>query len=450
MFGFTHTGADACGTTDRPNATRSEMDEELCLRWIQLATFFPLARHSQDFKANDSYLTGPLGFKTNSTRFTSLKKTMRDRMQYLRFMYTCLFESHQWGGSCFDPVYFHFSLDLDSQQDVTGTNDTFMFGGAVKVSPVLQSMDNNTKTFKSHFPKGRWLNLANMNVVDAQKNGEYDLDAHQDTVNAHLRPGGIIPMQDLVSGDVYVNNTKELMDMPITLVVNRNENKTAKGTLFIDDGFSKSGLQNKQYEYYTIEHKQRKAIQISLQEGLRGAQDDRHHLEKILIGDAEDLADSDFACAFTTMNEVIELEVEYYSNNKTLELYRPVNFDDTRLVFSKVSNIFYGQNSKDLNLCNRTHYEYKLENGTDLNKLLVQPSASMILIHKGGILPDLNLTVRMFDEGIVNVKWTWANSTNGRRQHPEIPEILVNTSRSSPESQAIGRHVIIQADPFMI
>jgi hypothetical protein len=56
------------------------------------------------------------------------------------------------------------------------------------------------------------------------------------------------------------------------------------------------------------------------------------------------------------MNEVIELEVEYYSNNKTLELYRPVNFDDTRLVFSKVSNIFYGQNSKDLNLCNRTHY----------------------------------------------------------------------------------------------
>ncbi len=34
MFGFTHTGADACGTVNHPNETRTEMDEELCLRWI--------------------------------------------------------------------------------------------------------------------------------------------------------------------------------------------------------------------------------------------------------------------------------------------------------------------------------------------------------------------------------------------------------------------------------
>jgi alpha-glucosidase (family GH31 glycosyl hydrolase) len=45
MFGFTHTGADACGNTEF-DSTKKEMNEELCLRWIQLATFFPLARHS--------------------------------------------------------------------------------------------------------------------------------------------------------------------------------------------------------------------------------------------------------------------------------------------------------------------------------------------------------------------------------------------------------------------
>jgi alpha-glucosidase (family GH31 glycosyl hydrolase) len=53
MFGFTHTGVDACGTIDYPGANRIDMDEELCLRWIQLATFFPLARHSQTLNSNN-------------------------------------------------------------------------------------------------------------------------------------------------------------------------------------------------------------------------------------------------------------------------------------------------------------------------------------------------------------------------------------------------------------
>jgi len=97
---------------------------------------------------------------------------MRDRMQYLRFMYTCLFEAHEWGGSCFDPIYFHHTLDVSSMEDVTGTNSTFIFGGAVKVSPVVDHIPENTTTFKSHFPKGRWLNLANMKVVEAKADGE--------------------------------------------------------------------------------------------------------------------------------------------------------------------------------------------------------------------------------------------------------------------------------------
>jgi maltase-glucoamylase len=48
MFGIPHSGADICGFYESDNKA-DKLDEELCLRWIQLATFFPLARHSQAF-----------------------------------------------------------------------------------------------------------------------------------------------------------------------------------------------------------------------------------------------------------------------------------------------------------------------------------------------------------------------------------------------------------------
>jgi len=48
MFGLTHSGTDACGSME-PNGATTAMDEELCLRWLQMTTFMPLARHSQTF-----------------------------------------------------------------------------------------------------------------------------------------------------------------------------------------------------------------------------------------------------------------------------------------------------------------------------------------------------------------------------------------------------------------
>jgi hypothetical protein len=55
----------------------------------------------------------------------------------------------------------------------------------------------------------------------------------------------------------------------------------------------------------------------------------------------------------------------------------------------------------------------------------------MRLMHKIGVLPDINITLRVFDEGIINVKWTWPQDTTGKRRHFEIPETVVNTSRPS-------------------
>jgi len=59
MFGIPHSGADVCGFKGG-----NTFDEELCLRWYQLATFFPLARHSQ---SNDGPRTEPFMFTQYKT-----------------------------------------------------------------------------------------------------------------------------------------------------------------------------------------------------------------------------------------------------------------------------------------------------------------------------------------------------------------------------------------------
>lgn len=36
---------------------------------------------------------------------------MYDRYQYLRLMYTCMFEASKFGTTCFDPLFYHFPED---------------------------------------------------------------------------------------------------------------------------------------------------------------------------------------------------------------------------------------------------------------------------------------------------------------------------------------------------
>ena len=52
MFGIPHTGADVCGFYGE------DIEDEMCARWIQLATFYPLARfhYANSSESNEPFL----------------------------------------------------------------------------------------------------------------------------------------------------------------------------------------------------------------------------------------------------------------------------------------------------------------------------------------------------------------------------------------------------------
>jgi len=88
-----------------------------------------LARFHYD---NESMPNEP--YLMNGTYLEITKRAMHDRYQTLRHMYTCLFEAHKNGGTCFDPLFYYFPTDDNVYTDI---ESTFIVGGALKVTPIL-------------------------------------------------------------------------------------------------------------------------------------------------------------------------------------------------------------------------------------------------------------------------------------------------------------------------
>lgn len=94
------------------------------------------------------------------------KNAIIDRFQYMRLMYTCLFEASQDGGSCFDPLFFHFPNDEGAYDN---TEHTFIVANALKVSPVLESNTTKAETNSVYFPAGTWVSMANYADIIVQE-----------------------------------------------------------------------------------------------------------------------------------------------------------------------------------------------------------------------------------------------------------------------------------------
>jgi alpha-glucosidase (family GH31 glycosyl hydrolase) len=107
-------------------------------------------------------------------------------------MYTCLFKVHMGGGSCVNPTFFKYPDEEELYKD---TEATFLVGGSVLVAPVLSTLTDVSGPYDVYFPKGKWVNLANVaEIIDTTTAGATKSIKAGGKVNAYLKAGSIIPI----------------------------------------------------------------------------------------------------------------------------------------------------------------------------------------------------------------------------------------------------------------
>ena len=125
---------------------------------------------------------------------------IHNRLQYVRQMYTCLFEASLQGQTCFDPLFFHYPLDNNTYSRI---ESTFVFANTLMVLPVTIP---DAFFVTGYFPAGRWVDINDLStiVVECPDDnldcyGTYgelididvsDIDDSQ--VDAYIMPGKIL------------------------------------------------------------------------------------------------------------------------------------------------------------------------------------------------------------------------------------------------------------------
>lgn len=79
---------------------------------------------------------------------------------------------------------------------------------------------------------------------------------------------------------------------------------------------------------------------------------------------------------------------------------------DTQVKINQILNVFYGsQRNGDVNLCSETAFQYQIVDGKMPN--LTLDSTEVELAKVGGGLPNILVKMRVLENSIVNVKWSW-------------------------------------------
>nr|XP_007970400.2 sucrase-isomaltase, intestinal [Chlorocebus sabaeus] len=228
LFGIPLVGADICGFV-------AETTEELCRRWMQLGAFYPFSRnHNSDGYEHQD----PAFFGQDSLLVKSSRHYLTIRYTLLPFLYTLFYKAHVFGETVARPVLHEFYEDTNSWIEDT----EFLWGPALLITPVLKQ---GADTVSAYIPDAIWYDYES-GAKRPWRKQRVDMYLPADKIGLHLRGGYIIPIQE---PDVTTTASRK---NPLGLIVALDENNSAKGDFFWDDGETKDTIQNGNYILYTF------------------------------------------------------------------------------------------------------------------------------------------------------------------------------------------------------
>ena len=180
MLGVPFSGPDICGY-------HGDTTEELCLRWMQVGAFYPLARnHNQAGRLPQEPYRWP-GVEV------AARQALRTRYLLLPYFYLHFFYAHTTGRVVARPLFFAFPDALPPNGNIWDIVEQFMIGDALLVSPVLHQGATDVRTY---FPEDEfWYDFYSGEVVKRGV-GWVNLPASLDSVNLHIREASIVPTQE--------------------------------------------------------------------------------------------------------------------------------------------------------------------------------------------------------------------------------------------------------------
>lgn len=212
LFGIPMVGADICGFL-------GDTTEELCARWIEVGAFYPFSRNHNAIGQKNQELYLWESVTTASKTYLGL------RYQILPYLYTLFHDAHTSASLYTRALWANFPNDSIA----LSIERQFMLGGAIMVSPVL---DSGVTKVDAYFPAGIWYNLETRAFAyDTTSAGAYKtIDTPLTKTNVHVLGGNIIPMQKSAV------TTSAGRTTPFTLLNALNKAGEASGHLFWDDG----------------------------------------------------------------------------------------------------------------------------------------------------------------------------------------------------------------------
>lgn len=133
-------------------------NEELCLRWYQLAAYMPALHSFHDSLGHNETL--PHGFsQKNYVRW--VKRALQRRIRLAPYMYTQMYlssrsDTEESGLPLVRPLFVEFSDDWFLLNNFFGIWKQFMFGQSILVNPIVES---GIRVLEAYFPRAIWYEL---------------------------------------------------------------------------------------------------------------------------------------------------------------------------------------------------------------------------------------------------------------------------------------------------